>query len=125
MAKPRVVVLGSSGFDLTIRLERLPRPGETLLGGELLAGPGGTGANAAVAARRAGADVTFLTAFGADDFGRRAAENCRQEGIDISHALTVPDRPNQVALIFVGEDGENLIGVASGASHSLRPEHID
>lgn len=121
----RVVVLGSSGFDLTVRLPRLPRPGETLLGGELHTGPGGKGANAAVAARRAGAEVTFLTAFGDDDFGRRVIEHDRNEGIDLSHARTVTGVANQVALIFVGDDGENLIGVAPGASAELTPGDID
>ncbi|MFO0959453.1 MAG: ribokinase [Isosphaeraceae bacterium] len=122
---PRVVVLGSSGYDLTIRLPRLPRAGETLLGGELHTGPGGKGANAAIAARRAGAEVTFLTAFGDDDFGRQIREHDRREGLDLSYAKTVKGRPNQVALIFVGEDGQNLIGVAPGASESLTPEDID
>lgn len=122
---PRVVVLGSSGYDLTIRLPRLPRPGETLLGGELHDGPGGKGANAAIAACRAGGEVTFLTAFGDDDFGRRIREHDLREGLDLSHAKTVAGRPNQVALIFVGEDGRNLIGVAPGASDSLTPEDID
>lgn len=116
---PKVVVLGSSGYDLSVRLPRLPRPGETILGGRLGTGPGGKGANQAIAARRAGADVNFLTAFGDDEFGRLAAENCRSEGLDLSHARIVPGTPNQVALIFVGEDGENLIGVAPGASDSL------
>src|SRR5580704_5151589 len=98
---PKVVVLGSSGFDLTIHLSRLPKPGETLLGGELHTGPGGKGANAAIAARRAGADVTFLTAFGDDDFGRRIADHDRREGLDLSYAKVVAGQANQVALIFV------------------------
>src|SRR3954449_13101476 len=118
----RVVVLGSSGFDLTIRLARLPKAGETLLGGELHTGPGGKGANAAIAARRAGADVTFLTAFGDDDFGRRIRENDRGEGIDLAYAQVIPGVANQVALIFVGDDGQNLIGVAPGASTRLTPD---
>jgi ribokinase len=122
---PRVVVLGSSGYDLTIRLPRLPRPGETLLGGDLLRGPGGKGANAAIAARRAGAEVTFLTAFGDDDFGRLLIDHDRAEGLDLRFARTVPGSSNQVALIFVGGDGSNLIGVAPGASASLGPEDID
>ncbi|WP_169976260.1 ribokinase [Tautonia rosea] len=121
----RVVVLGSSGYDLTIRLPRLPRPGETLLGGELLRGPGGKGANAAIAARRAGAEVTFLTALGDDDFGRWLIEHDRSEGLDLSFAKTVADVANQVALIFVGDDGANLIGVAPGASAHLSPNDID
>ena len=122
---PRVVVLGSSGFDLTIHLPRLPKPGETLLGGHLRSGPGGKGANQAIAARRAGAEVVFLTAFGDDDFGRCAAENCRSEGIDLTYAKFVPAMPNQVALIFVGEDGANLIGVAPGASAALSVEDVE
>lgn len=122
---PRVVVLGSSGYDLTIRLPRLPRPGETLLGGELQRGPGGKGANAAVAARRAGADVIFLTAFGDDEFGRQVREHDRAEGIDLRHARLVEGSANQVALIFVGDDGANLIGVAPGASARLSPDDID
>jgi ribokinase len=121
----RVVVLGSSGYDLTIRLPRLPKPGETLLGGELLTGPGGKGANAAIAARRAGANVTFLTAFGDDDFGRRIYRHDLEEGLDLSYAKTVSGVANQVALIFVGDDGQNLIGVAPGASGHLQPSDID
>lgn len=120
----RVVVLGSSGFDLTIRLPRLPRPGETLLGGSLHRGPGGKGANSAIAARRAGAEVVFLTAFGDDDFGRQAREQDEHEGLDLTHACLVPGAANQVALIFVGEDGQNLIGVAPGASGSLGESEI-
>jgi ribokinase len=122
---PRVVVLGSSGFDLTIHLPRLPKPGETLLGGHLHTGPGGKGANQALAARRAGAEVVFLTAFGDDDFGRRVADNNRANGIDVSYAKTVANTANQVALIFVGKDGANLIGVAPGASAELSPEDIE
>jgi ribokinase len=121
----RVVVLGSSGYDLTIHLPRLPRPGETLLGGELKTGPGGKGANAAVAAARAGGAVVFLTAFGDDAFGREVADHDREEGIDLSHAHSFIGTANQVALIFVGGDGENLIGVAPGASASLGPEYVE
>ncbi len=121
----RVVVLGSSGFDLTVRLARLPRPGETLLGGSLHTGPGGKGANAAIAAKRAGAEVTFLTAFGDDDFGKQVRDHDLSEGLDLSYAKTAERVPNQVALIFVGEDGRNLIGVAPGASAALGPEDID
>ena len=121
----KVVVLGSSGFDLTVRLPRLPKPGETLLGGQLHTGPGGKGANQAIAASRAGAEVIFLTAFGDDDFGRRVAENDRKEGVNLAYSKIVAHEANQVALIFVGEDGENLIGVAPGASAHLRPEDID
>ncbi len=121
----RVVVLGSSNTDLTVRLPRMPAAGETLLGGAFAQGPGGKGANQAVAARRAGADVTFLTAVGDDPFGRASLERYQAEGIDVSHARVVPGVASGVALIFVSEQGENMIGVAPGANAQLTPADID
>ena len=64
---PRIVLFGSSNTDMTVRTPRLPAPGETVLGGPFATTPGGKGANQAVAARRAGAEVVFVTAVGDDD----------------------------------------------------------
>jgi ribokinase len=122
---PRVVVFGSSNTDLTMRVPRLPELGQTILGSSFTTTPGGKGANQAVAARRAGADVVFITAVGNDDLGRQALELYRREGIDVSHVRVVEGVASGVALIFVGDDGENLIGVAPGANHRLIPEDID
>lgn len=121
----RVVVFGSSNTDLTVRVPRLPAPGQTILGSSFASSPGGKGANQAVAARRAGAEVVFVTAVGDDDLGRQALERYRREGIDVSHVRVVEGIASGVALIFVAEDGENLIGVAPGANHRLTPEDID
>jgi ribokinase len=121
----RVVVLGSSNTDMTVRLPHLPAPGQTVLGGAFRAGPGGKGANQAVAAKRAGAEVVFLTAVGDDDLGRQALVRYRREGIDVTHATVIPGVASGVALIFVGDDGENMIGVAPGANDRLGPEEID
>lgn len=96
-----------------------------MLGGQLLRGPGGKGANAAMAARKAGAELTFLTAFGDDDFGRELVARYEAEGFDLRHAKHPEGKPNQVALILVGDDGENLIGVAPGASAELGPRDIE
>lgn len=120
-----VVVLGSMGFDLTVSLPRLPRAGETLLGGRFSNGPGGKGANSAVAAARAGGAVILISAAGNDEFGRLALANAASNGIDVSHVRKDADRPNQVALIFVGGDGANMIGVAEGASAAFTPAEID
>ena len=120
----RVVVLGASTTDMNMRLPRLPKPGQTLLG-DFFTGPGGKGANQAVAARRAGAEVVFLTAFGDDAFARAIRRHDEEEGIDLTFAKTVPGASSGVALIFVAEDGENLIGIAMGANAQLRPEDID
>ena len=115
---PRVVVFGSSNTDMTVRVPRLPVPGQTVLGSTFTTAPGGKGANQAVAARRAGAEVVFVTAVGDDDLGQQALELYRREGIDVSHARVVDGVASGVAMIFVGEDGENMIGVAPGANHT-------
>jgi ribokinase len=122
---PRVVVFGSSNTDMTVRLPRLPAPGQTILGHSFLTTPGGKGANQAVAARRAGAEVVFVTAVGDDDLGRQALDLYRREGIDVDHARVVEGMSSGVALVFVDDGGENMIGVASGANLGLTPEDVD
>ena len=121
----RVVVLGSCNTDLCVRLPKLPDRGETVLGGPYWSGPGGKGANQAVAARRAGAEVVFLTAVGDDSFGRESLDRYRAEGIDLAYARVYPGVASGVALIFVAEAGENVIGVAPGANALLSPADID
>lgn len=126
MTTSRVVVLGSVNVDLVIRGPRLPRPGETVLGGEFYQAAGGKGANQAVAAARAAREaVTFLACVGDDDYGRQMLANFRRESLVVDHIKTAPDKPTGVALIMVDERGENLISVASGANLSLKPEDID
>jgi len=125
MAAPRVVVVGSSNIDMTVRLPKLPVRGETVLGGSLMNGPGGKGANQAVAAARAGGSVVFVTATGDDAFGRQSLEALAREGVDVSHARTLKGVASGVALIFVGGDGENMIGVAPGANAWLGSDDVD
>jgi ribokinase len=121
----RVVVVGSSNTDMVVRLPRLPARGETRLGGAFATSPGGKGANQAVAARRAGAEVALVAAVGDDALGRQALDRYRDEGIDIGHMRTIPGVASGVALIFVDDRGENMIGVAPGANAHLAPAHID
>ncbi|MDE2508736.1 MAG: ribokinase [Planctomycetota bacterium] len=120
-----VVVIGSSNTDYTLRVPTLPVPGETRLGGVFAIGRGGKGANQAVASRRAGAEVVFVTAVGDDDAGRAALEALRSEGIDVGHAVVIAGATSGSALILVDDAGENLIGVAPGANAALRAEHVD
>ena len=122
---PRVVVVGSSNTDMTVRVPALPAAGQTVLGDTFAISPGGKGANQAVAARRAGAEVVFVTAIGDDDLGRGALELYRREGIDVGHVRKITEVASGVALIFVARDGENMIGVASGANQRLEPSDID
>jgi len=110
---------------MTIRVPRLPEAGQTVLGHSFSTTPGGKGANQAVAARRAGAEVVLIAAVGDDELGRQALEGYRREGIDIGHVRVVEGVASGVALIFVDDRGENTIGVASGANHRLGPDDID
>ncbi|HEX6563793.1 MAG TPA: ribokinase [Chthoniobacterales bacterium] len=124
-SKPRVLVVGSSNTDLVVYCQRLPKPGETVLGGEFKMFGGGKGANQAVAAVRAGGDVTFLGAYGADSFGDAARERLTKEGIHVNHFLQVSDAPSGVALILVdGVTRDNLIAVAKSANESVGPAMI-
>lgn len=121
----KVAVVGSINADMILAVARLPKPGETVLGGEFSLAGGGKGANQAVAAARAGASVSFVARVGDDPFGREAVARFAEEGIDTVHVLRDGAAPTGVALIFVDAAGENCIGVASGANAKLSPADID
>ena len=124
MRQARIVVVGSSNTDMIIRLERIPRPGETVLGGEFVTAAGGKGANQAVGAARAGGKVTFVARVGHDMFGDQAVAGFERDGIHTEHILRDSGAPSGVALIFVARDGENSIAVASGANARLSPVDV-
>jgi ribokinase len=121
-----VLVAGSTNTDLVIHCARLPRPGETAMGGALQTFAGGKGANQAVAAARAGARVRFLGAFGDDAFGRARRAELEREGVDCSGCVEKRNTPGGVALIALARrpKAENLILVAPGANACLSPEDI-
>jgi ribokinase len=119
----RIVVVGSSNTDMILKLDRIPRPGETILGGEFVTAAGGKGANQAVAAARAGGSVTFVARVGQDMFGERAVAGFVENGINVEH-VQYDNAPSGVALIFVSETGENSIGVAGGANSCLSPADV-
>lgn len=121
----RVVVVGSANTDLVVRVAKLPRPGETVLGGTFASVGGGKGANQAVAAARAGGDVAFIAMLGRDDLGDAALAAYKAEGIETSFIGRAADCPSGVALILVDQAGENSIAVASGANDRLDPAQID
>ena len=121
----RIVVIGSCNTDMVINTDRLPLPGETIIGGNFFMNAGGKGANQAVAAVRLGGSVSFMAKVGNDHFGSRSIEQYKAEGIDVDHILIDNELPSGVALIMVDANGENCIAVASGANAMLRPEDID
>jgi ribokinase len=124
MSAGRVVVVGSVNVDLVVVAPRLPRPGETVTGSDVARHHGGKGGNQAVAAARLAAEVAFVGAVGADDFGVAARAALAAEGVSIAHLATV-DRPTGVALIVVDERAENLIAVAPGANASVTAEAVE
>jgi ribokinase len=117
--KPYILVVGSSNTDMVVKADRLPGPGETVLGGAFLMSAGGKGANQAVAAARLGADVVFVAKVGKDVFGQQAVDSFEREGIDTRYMVTDAVHPSGVALITVDAHGENCIVVASGANANL------
>jgi ribokinase len=121
----KIVVVGSSNTDMIIKVDRLPAPGETVIGGTFSTAAGGKGANQAVAAARAGAEVSFIARVGDDMFGEQALEGFAEDGIDVSHVLRDATAPSGVALIFVDEGGENSIAVASGANARVTPADVE
>ncbi|MGZ5424882.1 MAG: ribokinase [Candidatus Aminicenantales bacterium] len=121
----RILVIGSSNTDMVIRVPRIPRPGETILGGTFTMAAGGKGANQVVAAARAGGRVTFVARVGDDVFGERALANFATDGLDARFIVRTAGSASGVALINVDEHGENSISVASGANTLLSIEDVD
>ena len=121
----RIIVIGSSNTDMVIKTEKIPMPGETILGGTFLMNPGGKGANQAVAASRLGGKVTFIAKIGDDLFGNQTTGILKKEGIDTSYIVKDSELPSGIALITVDEEGENSIVVAPGSNHNLMVQDID
>lgn len=125
MARPSVVVVGSSNTDMVVKSQRIPGPGETVTGGQFVMAPGGKGANQAVAAARLGAEVTLVARLGSDMFGDEAVAGYEKEGIRTDLIVRDPEQATGVALILVDAQGENSISVASGANHALSPVDVE
>jgi ribokinase len=119
-ARPHILVVGSSNTDMVVYCDRLPHPGETVLGGQFHMFGGGKGANQAVAAARAGGAITFLGAYGPDTFGMEARNRLMKEGINVDLFQCVQNMPSGIALILVdGATRENLIAVAKSANEAV------
>jgi ribokinase len=119
----KIVVVGSTNVDLIIKGDKIPRQGETVLGGTFFKAAGGKGANQAVAASRAGGDVTFISCVG-NEYGEESIEGFCSDGINVGHIKKDPDVATGIALIMVDKNGENSISVASGANLSLTVSDI-
>lgn len=122
--RPKIAIVGSLNVDFTFRLPRIPKPGETLAAAGMEVHLGGKGANQAIAAARAGAEVSLIGCIGEDEHGRRYLEHLKREDIQTEILLT-RDAPTGSAFIAVDDRGENSIIVHPGANALLTVEHID
>jgi len=117
--KPKIVVIGSANMDMIVRTDHIPQRGETVLGGKFIQSRGGKGANQATAAARLGADVTFVTRLGTDQFGQDMFKAYKEEGINTEYIVWDEETPTGVALIVIDSAGEDIICVAPGANENL------
>lgn len=116
-----ICVLGSINMDLIANTDRLPGPGETVSGNHFATAPGGKGANQALAAKRAGAEVKMAGAVGSDNFAEMALELLKSSGTDLDNVKVV-EAATGTALILVGGDGENMIAVVAGANGEVNSD---
>lgn len=121
----KLAVLGSINADHILNLAHFPRPGETVIGQKYQIAFGGKGANQAVAAGRAGANIAFIACVGADDIGERICQQLAQDNIDTHSVEAVEGESTGVAMIFVNGEGENNIGIYSGANAALTPQYVE
>ena len=118
-----IVVFGAVNVDLIVPVPRLPRPGETVLGNDYALLPGGKGANQALAARRAGAEVVLAGAVGGDSFAGIALDLLRRANVD-TRLVRIVEQPTGCAAIMVSSEAENMIAVAPGANSSTRSDQV-
>jgi len=126
--KPALAVVGSLNMDFVVSVDRLPAPGETVLGRDFRTIPGGKGANQACAAGRLGAatvDVRMIGRVGYDVFADHLKASLSAAGVDTSAVFATRSQATGVALIWVDRAGQNSIVVASGANHALAAADVE
>lgn len=120
----RIVIIGSTNVDQTVRTVRIPAKGETIFGTDLKLTFGGKGANQAVAAARLGGDVTFIAKTGMDTYGDMMVENLLHEGFSAKTIIRDPESPSGVAWICVDDNGDNSIIVMPAANCTLTVDDL-
>lgn len=123
---PRITVVGSYATGLTMRVKRLPIPGETVLATGYRVDYGGKGSNQAVGCARLGADVSFIAKIGRDTFGEMALRLYREEGIKTNFVQQVSEQTTGVGFILVEDGtGNNSIALDPGANELLCADDIE
>ncbi len=118
-----IAVIGSANVDLMVQVPRRPTGGETLLGSNVVVGPGGKGANQAVATSLIGGAVRFIGCVGNDTNGELLRNSMLKAGVDLS-GLATTALPTGCAMILVTPDGENSIVVSPGANNAVTTDYL-
>jgi ribokinase len=121
----KIAVIGSLNADLSVVTPRVPNVGENFLAHSFSIGPGGKGANAAVAAARSGGDTMLVGCAGDDDFGHMLLGHLRRAGVDVEAVVVEPQANTAVAFIMIDAQGENTILVVNGANDRLSAEAVE
>ncbi len=119
MVAKKILVVGSSNVDFVVKTKRLPSSGETFIGESFSIVDGGKGANQAVAVKRLGGDVYFMSKIGDDRFGRYVLDSLQREQINNEMIIVDKSKPTGIAMITVDNKGENTIVVIPGANETL------
>lgn len=123
-ANGKVIVIGSTNWDICMYLSHLPQPGETVGGGRLKSNLGGKGANQAVACHQAGAKTAFISCIGSDDTGNQVRQQLEGLMLDTSLLIASNTQPTGTACIFIDDAGENCIGLTPGANDELSEDIV-
>lgn len=121
----KILVIGSLNMDFSIRTERMPKPGETIIGKEFLTSPGGKGANQAYAIGKLGGNVAMIGAVGNDEQGNKLKENLKSVEVDVTPIETINNQKTGCAFVTVDENGENSIVVIPGTNNLVTKKIID
>lgn len=125
MSNGKVTVIGSFAVGLTLRADRFPVKGETLVGRDFDQGPGGKGSNQAVQIARLGGDVEFVGLIGQDAFGDSAVELYQHEGVGTTYLERTSERNTGLGFIVLDAAGDNFIILDPGANALFSPAHVD
>jgi ribokinase len=121
----KITVIGSSSIDMIVKVPRIPCIGDVVTGGHFSMATGGRGANQAVAAVRAGGEVSLISRIGNDVFGERILKDLGDEGINLIHTSRDPEKPTGVDTIVVSDKGDTSITVSPGANMNVTEEDIN
>jgi ribokinase len=124
MKKPVITVIGSYVMAMTMRVNRFPTCGETLIGHSFKPVHGGKGTNQAVECARLGATVNHVICVGEDSYGDGIIGICKREGIDARHIKRSATLPSGVAFVIVNDESNNIITLDLGANMDFLPEDI-